>query len=90
MGPAAATDCDLTLELSGGAAVRLECSVVRLATNLERVMNTTIAIVLPAWIAWMTVGVIALAGINEVAALHIKWLQRKLALLRDRENDHAA
>jgi hypothetical protein len=63
---------------------------MRLATNLERTVNTTIAIVLPAWIVWMICGLIVLAIINDIAALYVKWLQRKLALLRNREDDHAA
>ena len=38
----------------------------------------------------MVCGVIVLVAANEIAALYVKWLQRKLALLRNREHDHAA
>jgi hypothetical protein len=41
-------------------------------------MNTTAVIVLPEWIVWMAAALIALCMFNEIAALYLSWLQRKL------------
>ncbi|MEO7065366.1 MAG: hypothetical protein ABI114_00495 [Rhodanobacter sp.] len=53
-------------------------------------MNTTIAIVLPAWMAWLVVGLIALQASNAIAELYIKWLQRKVEKLKMRNSADAA
>ena len=53
-------------------------------------MNTTIAIVLPTWIAWLAVGLITLQAVNAIADLYINWLQRKIAKLKIRNSTDAA